>query len=231
LHLPPASLPATRNILLTGATGYLGCALIPALLARGHCLRALVRPGSERKLPAGVDVVTGSPLREADIARVLPGADTLVHLVGVPKPSPAKARAFREIDLVSIQAAAAAAARAPLPPHVVYLSVAQPAPVMKAYLAVRAEGEALLRAAQLDATCLRPWYVLGPGHRWPLVLLPLYAVLRQFPSTRATAERLGFVALEEMVAALVRAVEDRPSGVRTVEVPEIRTSVRRVGRR
>lgn len=221
-----ASPPATRNILLTGATGYLGCALLPVLLARGHCLRALVRPGSARKLPSGVDVVLGSSLVADDVSRALTGADTLVHLVGVPKPSPAKARAFREIDLVSIQATATAAARAPLPPHVVYLSVAQPAPVMRAYIAVRQEGEALLRAAKLDATCLRPWYVLGPGHRWPLLLLPLYALLRQIPSTRASAERMGFVTLDEMVTALVWAVEDRPTGVRLVEVPEIRRGSR-----
>lgn len=200
---------------------------MPVLLARGHCLRALVRPGSVRRLPPGVDVVVGSPLVAGDVARALIGADTLVHLVGVPKPSPAKARAFREIDLVSIQATTAAAARAPLPPHVVYLSVAQPAPVMRAYLAVRQEGEALLAAAQLDATCLRPWYVLGPGHRWPLLLLPLYALLRQIPSTRASAERLGFVTLDEMIAALVQAVEERPTGLRVVEVPEIRRGSRR----
>lgn len=197
---------------------------MPVLLARGHCLRALVRPGSGRKLPPGVDVVLGSPLVADDVFRALTGADTLVHLVGVPKPSPAKARAFREIDLVSIQATAAAAACAPLPPHVVYLSVAQPAPVMRAYIAVRQEGEALLGAAKLDATCLRPWYVLGPGHRWPVLLLPFYALLRQIPSTRASAERLGFVTLDEMVTALVHAIEERPTGLRVVEVPEIRRS-------
>ena len=38
----------------------------------------------------------------------------------------------------------------------------------------RAEGEALLRASGIPSTILRPWYVLGPGHRWPLALLPFY---------------------------------------------------------
>ena len=65
-----------------------------------------------------------------------------------------------------------------------YLSVAQPAPMMKAYIAVRAECEAEILTAGLNATILRPWYVLGPGHRWPYVLIPLYRVLEMIPSTR-----------------------------------------------
>ena len=106
-----------------------------------------------------------------------------------------------------------------------YLSVAQPAPVMRAYVAVRQQGEALIGAAAVNATVLRPWYVLGPGHRWPYLLLPFYAVLRRFPLTRPGAERLGLVTRAQMVAALVRAVEEPPSGIRIVDVPEIRRAV------
>lgn len=210
-----------RNVLVTGGTGYLGRTLLLALQARGHRVRALVRPGSERKLPAGIEAVTGDALAADDVARALAGADTLVHLVGVPHPGPAKARQFREIDLVSIQASVAAACRTAPPPHVVYLSVAHPAPVMKAYVRVRQAGEALLRASGLRATLLRPWYVLGPGHRWPILFLPVYAACLLIPATRAGALRLGLVTRPQMIAALVRAVENPPAGVRAVEVPEI----------
>ena len=216
---PSPSTP--RTVLITGGTGYLGQALIPVLLARGHWVRALVRPKSEQKLPDGVEAVIGDPLSADDVARSLSGPDTLVHLVGVPKPSPAKAGQFRAIDLVSIQATVAAAAKAEPRPHLVYLSVAQPAPVMKAYVAVRQHGEALITSAQLDATFLRPWYVLGPGHRWPVVLRPIYALLKLFPATREGAERLGFVTLEQMVRALVHAVEQPAQGVRIMDVPAI----------
>ena len=107
--------------------------------------------------------------------------------------------------------------------HFVYVSVAHPAPVMQAYIAVRAEGEALVRASRIRATILRPWYVLGPGHRWPYLLLPVYAILRRVPMTRSGAERLGLVTRREMVAALVRAIEAPPAeAVRVMEVPEIR---------
>lgn len=213
-----------HTVLITGGTGYLGRALVAALLARGHRVRLLVRPGSERKVPPGAEAIAGNPLEAASVAAALMGADTLVHLVGVPKPSPAKARQFREIDLVSIQASVAAAERAGPRPHLVYLSVAQPAPVMRAYVAVRQAGEALIRQSGLNATCLRPWYVLGPGHRWPVVLVPVYALLRWLPATRASAERLGFVTLAQMTRALLQAVEQPAAGVRVVEVPGIRGS-------
>ena len=45
----------------------------------------------------------------------------------------------------------------------------------------------------LNATILRPWYVLGPGRRWPLVLTPLYWLMEAIPSTRDGARRLGLV--------------------------------------
>jgi len=54
---------------------------------------------------------------------------------------------------------------------------------------------------------LRPWYVLGPGHRWPYALLPVYAVLRSIRKTRNGAERLGLVTRRAMIAALVHAIE------------------------
>jgi uncharacterized protein YbjT (DUF2867 family) len=74
----------------------------------------------------------------------------------------------------------------------------------------------------LIATVLRPWYVLGPGHRWPAALVPLYWVLERLPATRAGARRLGLVTLEQMLRALVAAVEHPPPATRVVEVPEIR---------
>jgi len=195
---------------------------MPQLVIRGYDVRALVRPESVRKLPPGVDAVVGNALLTEDVAQVMAGCPTLVHLVGVPKPAPSKARQFREIDLVSIQASVAAATRMAQRPHLVYLSVAQPASMMKAFIQVRAQGEALIRRSGLDATLLRPWYVLGPGHRWPYLLLPLYALMECFPATRPSAQRLALVTLPQMVAALVNAVENPARGIRVVEVPEIK---------
>src|SRR5439155_11955463 len=126
-------------VFVTGGTGYLGRELIPELLRRGHGVRALVRPGSERGLPSGAEAVRGNALEAETFAAAVAPADTLVHLVGTPRPSPAKAAQFRAVDLASIRASVAAAAQGGVR-HVVYVSVAHPAPVMRAYIAVRQEG-------------------------------------------------------------------------------------------
>ncbi len=212
-----------KTIFVTGATGYLGGALIPRLLARGHHVLALARRGSEGRLPGGSEAVTGDALDAATYGAYVPRGATFVHLVGVAHPSPKKAREFRDVDLASLRAALAAALPAGVS-HFVYLSVAHPAPAMKAYWEARAEGEALLLATGLRATILRPWYVLGPSHRWPYLLLPLYALAEVLPATRDGARRLGLVTREQMTRALVSAVESPPDGVRVVDVPAIRVA-------
>jgi nucleoside-diphosphate-sugar epimerase len=93
---------------------------------------------------------------------------------------------------------------------------------MKAFVAVRMEGEALLRANDLPATFVRPWYVLGPGHRWPYVILPVYWLLERIPSTRESAQRLGLITIDQMIEALVWAVENPPEEIRILDVPQIR---------
>jgi uncharacterized protein YbjT (DUF2867 family) len=212
------------SVFVTGGTGYIGRAVVGALLARRHEVVVLTRPESEHRVPAAARRVLGNALDPASFADAIPPDATVVHLVGTPHPSPAKEAEFERVDLVSIRATVAAAVQARAR-HLVYVSVAHPAPVMRAYIAVRGEGEALVATSGVPATIVRPWYVLGPGHRGRTWLVPAYAVLRRLPATRAGAERLGLVTHEQMVAALVRVVEAPPdSGVRIVEVPEIRGS-------
>ena len=215
---------AGRRIFITGGTGYLGREVIPQLLKRGHEVRALVREGSESKLPAGCVAVSGNALDKETFSTKIAPAETFVQLVGVPRPSPAKARQFREIDLVSIRASVRAAVEAGIK-HFVYLSVAQPAPIMKAYQEVRREGEHLIRESGLTATILRPWYVLGPGHRWPYLLLPVYKAMELFPSTRESAQRLGLVTLAQMTNALLNAIETDSDGLRIYDVQQIRQAL------
>jgi len=209
------------NVFITGGTGYIGQRLIPALIARGHRVEALVRPGSERRLPAGATPIVGNVLARGSFESAICAGSVVVHLVGTPHPSPSKAAEFEAVDFVSARECIAAAqlARAR---HFVYVSVAHPAPVMHAYVDVRVRAEALLRESGLAHTVLRPWYVLGPGHRWAYALVPVYWILAVLPSTREGARRLGMVTLDQMVRALVWAVETANLGEKVMEVPEIR---------
>jgi uncharacterized protein YbjT (DUF2867 family) len=145
-----------------------------------------------------------------------------VHLLGAPRPAPWKGKQFRAIDLPSIKASLAAAVAAKVS-HFVYVSVAHPAPIMHAYIAVRKEGEAAVRVTGIAASILRPWYVLGPSHRWPLALLPFYALFERLPATKEASRRLALVTIQQMMAALLWAIEHDPKGVRVLGVPEIKT--------
>lgn len=217
--LPPSS---SKRVFVTGGTGYLGTRLIPLLLARGHAVTALVRPQSVSKLPSGCRVVIGDPLNNRSWVEDLRGSDTVVQLVGIARPAPWKGTQFRAVDLVSGRATIEAAVLAGVG-HVVYVSVAQPAPIMKAYIAVRAECEALIRTRGLRATILRPWYVLGPGHWWPFVLWPGYWLFERLPGTSDAARRLGLITLRQMIGALCWATEHPSEGIRVLEVCAIRT--------
>jgi nucleoside-diphosphate-sugar epimerase len=215
--------PAQRKVAITGATGYMGRALTTKLIARGHHVRALIRPGSRHRVVAGAEPVTLDLFNVSELARALWDRDTVVHLVGTAHPNPSKAEEFRRVDLPAARACIAAAARNGLP-HFIYVSVAHPAPVMQAYVATRVEAERELARTGLTATVLRPWYVLGPGHRWPLVLEPLYAIAELIPGLAEPARRLGLVSLEQMIDALVEATEHPPrdGAGRIVDVPQIR---------
>ena len=84
--------------LVTGATGFVGSAVARALQDRGHTLRLLVRPGSDRTLIEGLieargETVTGDLRDPASLTAAVAGCRYLVHVAAdyrlwVPDPAP-----------------------------------------------------------------------------------------------------------------------------------------------
>jgi uncharacterized protein YbjT (DUF2867 family) len=212
---------AQHNVFLTGGTGFLGRSLAAELLRRGHRVRVLARPGSESRVVPGCEVVHGDALHAESYTANIAPADTFVHLVGVAHPSPSKAKEFRAIDLPSCREAVQAAKQACVR-HFVYLSVARPAPMMREFQAVRAEGERMVIESGIPASFVRPWYVLGPGRSWPIFLKPFYALAHAYPPTRDGATRLALVTLEQMTQTLAWAVENPPERLQVFEPPQIK---------
>lgn len=211
------------EILVTGGTGYIGQHLIPLLIARGHRVRVLARQQSLARVPSGATGVAGDALDAESIASAVQPGDTVIHLVGTPHPSPSKADQFEKVDLVSIRSTVSAAQKVGIA-HLIYVSVAQPAPIMQSYLWVRMLGETMIREAGLTASIIRPWYVLGPGHWWPKLIRPLYKLADMIPSLQPMVERLGLLNIEQMITAMAYAAENPPqSGQRRIyDVPAIR---------
>ena len=107
---------AEAPTLLTGATGFVGSAVARVLAARGHRLRLLVRPTSDRRNLAGVEaeLALGDLTDAASLARAVAGCRYVVHVAAdyrfwVPDPD-AMLRANVEGTLTVMRAAQAAGA-------------------------------------------------------------------------------------------------------------------------
>lgn len=212
-----------KEIFITGGTGYIGRRLIKRLLDKGHHVKALVRAGSEKKLPPGCGFVAANAFEPLDFNGSIPEGCTFIQLLGVPHPGPSKKEQFRKIDLASAKASVMAAQMAGVG-HFIYISVAQtPSGIMQAYQSCRAEAEAAISATGIPATFIRPWYVIGPGHYWPLLIQPLLTLLELFPATSVKAKAFRVVYLKQLLNMLIHAVENTPAqGVRICEIDEIR---------
>lgn len=211
-----------KTVFITGGTGYMGSRLVQQLIERGHTVIALVRRGSEQKLPAGAKTIVADPFKPESFQREIPRGAVFVQLLGVPHPSPKKKEQFYKVDLPSVKASSDAAARAGVS-QFVYVSVAMTeSSIMKDFQTVRKEGETYIRSKGLNGTFIRPWYVLGPGHWWPLLLLPLYGIASLIPSLRTKAKAFGLVTIKQMLNTLVKAVEAEPQELRLVEIEEIK---------
>jgi nucleoside-diphosphate-sugar epimerase len=83
--------------LVTGGSGFIGSHLAERLLAAGHRVRVLARPGSavDNLQGLALELVRGRLDTEADLARAVAGADWVFHLAGALK-------GFREADLLRV---------------------------------------------------------------------------------------------------------------------------------
>jgi dihydroflavonol-4-reductase len=68
--------------LLTGATGFVGAAVLRCLIAAGHNVRALVRPHSDRRNLSGIDceIVTGDLTEPESLKRAVQGCEAVFHV-------------------------------------------------------------------------------------------------------------------------------------------------------
>lgn len=200
----------------------MGTRLIKRLLGHKHQVIALVRKGSEHKVPAGAKIITGDPFDADDFQRLIPAGSVFVQLLGVAHPSPKKAKQFKDIDLRSVKASADAASHAGVA-HFIYVSVAlEPSRLMEAYQQTRKEGEEYCLEKKLNCTFIRPWYVLGPGHWWPIILLPFYGLAELTPALRKKARTKALVTINQMLNTLINTIESPASLLRILEIKDIR---------
>jgi nucleoside-diphosphate-sugar epimerase len=96
------------RVSITGATGFVGWHAAEAFQARGWSVRAIVRPGPPKPLPAGVDVVPAGLSADA-LPSALEGSDVVIHCAGLIRAR--DEQTFRRVNVDGTRAVVAAANR------------------------------------------------------------------------------------------------------------------------
>ncbi len=146
------------TIAVTGATGFVGQALLDAAAAEGLTLRALTRkPQAER---AGVEWVRGDLADTAALAQLVNGARAVIHVAGLT--TAPDAAAFEAGNVKGTMALVEAVLAAGVPRLVAVSSLAAREPGLSLYGSSKARGERVVKASGLDWTIVRPPAVYGP---------------------------------------------------------------------
>ncbi len=200
---------ATRRIFLTGATGFVGRAVIPALRAHGYAVRCLVRRGSELDLRGleAIERVEGDVLSPAALERDMDGCDTVVHLVGIIREEPATLSTFEKIHtqgtLNVLEAATVTGVRRYL--HMSALGVRPNA--RSRYHRSKWAAEEAVRASTLPWTIFRPSIIYGAADEFVNMLAGLVRRYPVVPVIGTGQQRLQPVPVEQVAEGFARAVE------------------------
>ncbi len=152
---------AKARIALTGATGFVGQALLDLALEQGMVVDALTRRGQPRR--DGVSWIRGDLADRDALDEMMLGAEVAIHVAGVVNtPDPAEFVAGN----VSGTLAVLEAARAAGVPRFIYVSsLSAREPALSRYGESKARAEMLVKASGLDWTIVRPPWIYGPGDR------------------------------------------------------------------
>ncbi|MBY6218437.1 NAD-dependent epimerase/dehydratase family protein [Qipengyuania aquimaris] len=146
------------TIALTGATGFVGQAVLDAAARAGLPVRALTR--REQSPRDGVTWVEGSLSDTPSLEQLVRGAEAIVHVAGLTNtPDPAE---FEEANVIGTRRLLHAAKRADVPRFVFTSSLSAREPSLSLYGASKANAEAFVETSGLDFTIVRPPAVYGP---------------------------------------------------------------------
>lgn len=150
--------------------------------------------------------IHGSLEDEASLARLVAGADAVVHCAGLVRAAPQAD--FHAVNEAGVARLAEAAAQSPILPRFILISsLAAREPQLSPYAASKRAGEAALarHGADLPWTVLRPPAVYGPGDRGTLDFFRLYS-RGIAPMPGGKAARLSLIHGEDLAGAVAALV-------------------------
>lgn len=212
------------NILVTGATGFIGLHLVEALLRRGDRVRCLIRSASKVDSLRGrnVELAGGEFDQPQSLKTAAAGVETVYHLAGITRAF--SSQEFHRGNGEATARVAEACAGQPKPPRLVFVSsVAATGPVRRGQLRVEADlpapvshygrsklaGERAAEqlAAAVPVTIVRPGIVFGPRDPAFLKILKTIRYFCLHPSPSLFPPNLSFIHVEDLVELLLRAAD------------------------
>jgi NADH dehydrogenase len=220
---------AVRRVFVTGATGFVGHALVERLCAAGHVVRCLVRRGSEAasRGHGAIARIEGDVVTRQGLEEGMAGCDAIIHLVGIIREHRASGITFERVHtqatLNVLEAATAAGIRRYL--HMSALGT-RPAAAAR-YHRTKWEAEEAVRASGLEWTIFRPSIIYGRGDGFVTLLASMVRRLPVVPVIGSGRQRLQPVPVEQVAAGFAGALDLPATVKRTYEVggPEAVTMV------
>jgi uncharacterized protein YbjT (DUF2867 family) len=212
------------NVLVTGASGYIGGRLVPRLLAAGHRVRCMARDPSRlaRRPWPGVEVVAGDALDPASLDRALAGMEAAYYLI---HSLAAGESGFEALDRAAARNFGEAATRAGTR-QIIYLGgLGERNTELSKHLRSRHETGEALRVGGAPVTEFRAAVIVGSGslsfemiryltERVPVMITPRWVKTRCQP-----------IAVDDVIAYLVAALASPESIGRVFEIggPDVLT--------
>lgn len=209
-----------QRVFVTGATGFVGRAVIQALRAEGYVVRCLVRRGSEPHLRGlgGIERVEGDVLVRRGLPEDIAGCDAVVHLVGIIREVPAAGVTFEKVHVEGTRNVLEAAVSAGVRRYLHMSALGTRPEAVSRYHRTKWAAEEMVRTSPLHWTIFRPSVVYGRGDGLVSLLARMIRRLPVVPVIGTGTERLQPIPVEQVAEGFARALVTPASEKQIYEV-------------